>query len=216
MAIRTLQFQGIGFGTSPASITVTANGDQIFSGTVTTVDQPVPVLPNFELTPDQVTLFTFEIDTAFSGQIPMTCTVNNGTVIFGEVLANYIGISNPVYSAEQFATLTNPATTRSQRLAIWTQTASVAFTTEELATLEDPSTSQSAVTQIVNAHGCALYTSGGSSEYGSIDSTDARSNAFIDGVAQLPERGDLPGTWWWTIENGSTLSYNLDVEPAIL
>lgn len=214
MATRTVQILGMGFGSSSARVTATANGTQVFTGTVTTVNQPVPQLPNFDLLPDQTILFTFEIDTAFTGQIPMTCTVENGTVIFGDIQANYVPIANPVYSPEQISTLQNPSTTRSQKLAIWTQVATPPFTAEELATLEDPNTSSATVAEITNAHGCAITVGSGASVYSSIDDTDARSNVVIDGVAQLPDRGDLPGTWWWTINNGSTLSYNLDVDPA--
>jgi hypothetical protein len=214
MAIRTLQFQGMGFGASPATITVTANGQQIYNGTVPTVNQPLPVLPNPALIADQVTLFNLEIDTAFSGQIPMTCAVNNGTVIFGDVLANYIYVYNPVYSAEQIAILINPATTTSQKIPIWSQVANPPFSAEELATLENPSTTTATVGQIVAAHGCRLLIGGGSTQYGIIDSNDARSNVAIDGVTQSPDRGDLTGTWWWSVANGSTLSYNLEVDAA--
>jgi hypothetical protein len=48
--------------------------------------------------------------------------------------------------------------------------------------------------------------------------TDCRSNVVIDGVAQTitPEiRGDLLGTWWWAIQPGSTLSYDLLVTAGL-
>jgi hypothetical protein len=215
MAIRTVQILGMAFGSSTATVVATANGTQIFAGTVTTVDQPIPALPNLDLTVDQVPLFTFEIDTAFTGQIPMTCTVTNGTVIFGEILANYVSVQNPVYTSEQVAILTDPAATRSQKIAVWAQVAIPPFTTEELATMEDTSTtSWVACNEIADAHGCALIVSSGSTTFGTIDNTDSRGNVYIDGVQQTPDYADLPGTWWWTINNGSVLSYSLEVDPA--
>jgi hypothetical protein len=48
--------------------------------------------------------------------------------------------------------------------------------------------------------------------------TDSRSNVTIDGIAQTitPEqRGSLLGTWWWTIEPGSTMSYDLLVTAGL-
>jgi len=215
MAIRTIQFLGMGFGSSPATVTATANGTQIFSGTVTTVDQPVPALPNLALEADQVVLFTYEIDTAFTGEIPMTCAITNGTVIFSEILANYVPIQNPVYTPEQIAILTDPSSTSAQRLPIWTQVATPPFTTEELATLEDPAIAFSTKQQIADAHGCALTVGSGASTFGLIDDTDPRSNVLIDGVAQTPDHSELPGTWWWTLSAGSTISYNMQVDPAL-
>lgn len=216
MAIRTVQLLGMAFGPDPVTVTATANGTQVFSGTVTTIDQPVPVLPNLDLTVDQVPLITFEIDTAFTGQIPMTCVVAGGTVIFGEIFANYVSIPNPVYSQAQLDILSNPASTRADKIPVWTAVANPPFSTEELATLENPATTSATVQQIIDAHNCAGTISSGSNEYQSIDNTDARSNVVIDGVPQTPEHGDLPGSWWWTIGDGSTIAYNLDVDPALV
>lgn len=40
--------------------------------------------------------------------------------------------------------------------------------------------------------------------------SDARKNVKIDGVAQTTTQ-DLPGTWSWTVNAGSNLSYDLDL-----
>lgn len=40
--------------------------------------------------------------------------------------------------------------------------------------------------------------------------TDARKNVKINGETQTPAF-DLPGTWSWTVSEGSTLTYDLDV-----
>ena len=71
MATRTIQLLGQGYGATPAQITVTANGNTVYSGPVNTVNEPVPLLPNTQLSLQNI-LCTVEIDQAFVGQMPMT------------------------------------------------------------------------------------------------------------------------------------------------
>jgi hypothetical protein len=215
MANRTVEILGQGYGASPAQITVTANGNTVFSGTVNTVDQPVPALPNLELNLTN-TLCTFEIDQAFSGELPMTCTVSTGTVIFAQVLANYSGMTNPVYTTPQATIVNNPATTQADRVAIYTQVASPALSQQDIDTLLDPAASMATKDTILAAHNCLPIISSGAGGYVEISKTDARNSVSIDGIAQTPDHGELPGTWWWTINAGSTLAYDLDVMPAIV
>jgi hypothetical protein len=40
---------------------------------------------------------------------------------------------------------------------------------------------------------------------------DARSNVQIDDVLQPVNHETLPGTWWFTVSEGSVLSYDLDI-----
>ena len=90
MANRTVQLLGQGYGASPAEITVTVNGNIVFSGTVNTVDQPLPAQPTSVMLTD--TLCVFELDGAITGEIPMTCAVSSGTVIFTKILSNQVTI----------------------------------------------------------------------------------------------------------------------------
>ena len=217
MAIRTIQILGMGFGSSPASVTASVNGTQVFTGTVTTVNQPVPSMPNFALVPDQVTLFTFEVDTTFTGTVPMTCNVYNGSVIFGEVFGNYIGVPNPVYTPEQVATITDPNVAFGQKLAIYTSVANPPFTPEEIAILQNQSIPYDPnKTDILNAHNCGLQVSGGANEYNVMQVGDVRSDVFVDGLEQNPDYDELQGPWWWTIRNGSTFTCNLEIPPAVV
>lgn len=213
MANRTIQLLGQGYGSSPAQITVTANGNTVFSGTVSAVDQPPPPLPNPALTLAEI-LCTFEIDQAFTGQIPMTCAVSSGTVIFAQICANFVLISNPVYTPEQIAILTSPTTTQAERVTIYTQVAVPSLSQTDIDTLLDPASTPAQINAILVAHNCLPYISSGADGYGPIDNTDARSSVVIDGIAQTPDHGQLPGTWWWIINAGSTLAYQLDVDPA--
>jgi hypothetical protein len=213
MANRTVQILGQGYGSTPAQITVTANGTTVFSGAVNTTDQSLPALPNADLDLTNV-LCTFEIDQAFSGQIPMTCAVSSGTVIFAQIYANYVAIPNPVYTSEQLAILFNPATPGPDRLAIYTQVANPALSETDIATLQNPTTTPEQRNAILAAHNCQEATSSGANGYGAIDNTDPRSSVSINGISQTPDRGDLDGAWWWTINTGSSLAYQLDVDPA--
>jgi hypothetical protein len=213
MAIRTVQILGQGYGTNPAGITVAAGGNTVFSGTVPTVDQPVPALPNAEINLNNV-LCTFEIDTAFVGEIPMTCAVSAGTVIFSSIYANYTTIPNSVYTLAQIDTLNNPATTQAERVAIYIQMAIPALSQAEIDLLSDPATLNAQKNAILVAHNCTPAISSGPSTYGKLAHTDPRSSVVIDGIAQTPKRGELTGTWWWVINTGSTMAYQLQVDPA--
>ena len=215
MTMRTVQILGQGYGSSPAQITVTTNGTTVFSGAVNTVDQPLPVLPNLAVNLSNI-LCTFEIDQSFVGQIPMTCTVSTGSVIFALINANYVSIPNPVYTPAQSATLANPDTTQAERVAIYTQVANPPLSQQDIDTLLDPSSTPQQVNTIRVAHNCMPYISSGASGYGGIDNTDSRSSVTINGIAQTPDRGELPGTWWWTVGTGSSLAYQLDVDPAMV
>jgi hypothetical protein len=94
MTTRTVKMFGLAYGTTPAEIAVTLDGVSVYTGTVTTADEPVPSLPNAELVDTTVQFCNFEIGMDVNGTIPMTCTVLSGTVIFAQILANYCVIAN--------------------------------------------------------------------------------------------------------------------------
>jgi hypothetical protein len=213
MAIRTVQILGQGYGANPAEITVTANGNTIFLGTVATVDQPLPALPNLEIDLTNI-LCTFEIDTAFAGEIPMTYAVSAGTVIFADIYANYISIPNPVYTTAQLETLQDPATSWQDHVAIYIQVAVPPMSQAEIDVLLDKEIPISEKNAIVAAHNCTGSISSGADGYGLIDQTDSRSSVVIDGVAQTPNYSELPGPWWWTVNTGSTMTCQFTVDPA--
>lgn len=89
MTMRTVKIQGLAYGATPASITVTYNGETVFSGEVPTQDAPVPALPDLTLDSQLVDFCTFEIPVEAEGEFPMTCTVHSGTAVFGPILSNY-------------------------------------------------------------------------------------------------------------------------------
>ena len=214
MPNRTVQLLGQGYGSNPAQITVTANGNPVFSGPVNTVDQPVPALPNMDTNLNNI-LCNFEIDQSFTGQIPMTCAVSSGTVIFSLILANYVPIPNPVYTQAQLDVIADPSAPEADKVAIYTQVANPPLSQADIDALLDPAVTPKQKSEILIAHNCQTPISSGANGYGSIDNiSDARSSVFIDGIEQIPDHGELPGTWWWKISLGSTLAYQLDVAPA--
>ena len=93
MTNRTVQVLGSGFGSSPASITATWNGSQVFSGTVYTQSGPVPSLPNLDIALTEL-LFTFEIPMDTAGNIGMTTSVTDSPVVFTLINANYANVAN--------------------------------------------------------------------------------------------------------------------------
>jgi hypothetical protein len=94
MTTRTVKMFGLAYGTTPAEIAVTLDGVSVYTGTVTTADEPVPSLPNLEIANTTVEFCNFEIPMDANGTIPMTCTVLSGTAIFAQIQANYCVIAN--------------------------------------------------------------------------------------------------------------------------
>ena len=46
--------------------------------------------------------------------------------------------------------------------------------------------------------------------------TDGRTNVTVNGVEQNPDRGDLAGPWWWTVNSTATLAYDLAVLAGLV
>jgi hypothetical protein len=88
MTNRTVQIIGYGFGDTPANVTATVSGTQVFSGNVPTVNPPIPPMP------DRAVLFTFEIPMDLVGNIPMSVTIENSPVVFAQIYANYCNVVN--------------------------------------------------------------------------------------------------------------------------
>jgi hypothetical protein len=153
----------------------------------------------------------------------MACQITNGTVVFGVILANYVGTANnyagtpnPAYSSAQIAALTDPSTTKAQAVEIMAQAANPPFTEEELAIMLDPNTPFEIYKQLGEDHNCNITVSSGSTGYGPIDYNDPRSNVYISGIEQFPDYQELKGPWWYTVNDNEILSYDLEVSPALV
>lgn len=87
MATRTIRFMGNAYSTEgDVSVTVNFNNVEVYSGTVTTVNSEVPAHPS-----ESTQLFSFTVSTDVTGSIPMTIAVTGGTLIFNDLIGNYIG-----------------------------------------------------------------------------------------------------------------------------
>ena len=88
MTTRTFRQLGQGYGSNPCQITATLDGVTVYTGAVTTVDQPLPVLPDTSLVISNI-LYTFTRDAHFAGTIPMTIAVAGSPLVLCDTLANF-------------------------------------------------------------------------------------------------------------------------------
>lgn len=213
MTNRTVKIYGYGFGSTPASIEVTLDGNVVYNGTITTTSDPVPTLPDMQLDTETVSICEFELPVTFAGTIPMVCEVTNGTVIFAQIMANYCPIPNPVYTAQEIQTLKDPNTTTAECISIITAHASPPLTAEEITTLE--TTPRNTWGEVLASHNARLYLNN-STNFALINGADdPRTNIAIDGVTQTPDYVQYPGQWWYRVNNGSTLTYDMVVDAGL-
>ena len=239
MANRTVQFYGLGIGSSPAELTAMVDGVTVFTGAIpTTVDS----------SEEHQVLFTCELPVTFEGTKPVSITVNSGMVIFSRVLGNYHAAMSPVITADQWTVLTDPTSTVEDRKAIFlvANASGPVFSDAEIEALgtthidllatpgaiNDPETLRARY-EILKEYNIANFIRDCSNPswpygYGSICASnpcgpdpdtvvDARSNVRIDGLVRTPLR-DRPGsygTWWWTIMAPSLFEFDLNVVPGL-
>lgn len=88
MTTRTVKIYGLGYGPTGADATITFDGTTVFTGTVPSVNAPVPV----DGTPsdDDQLICSFEIPMDIVGTKPMTYSIDSGTcVVLQRIEANY-------------------------------------------------------------------------------------------------------------------------------
>jgi len=212
MTNRTLKFYGLGYGETPASISVTQDGINIYTGEITTTDNSSI---NLQAVENQVVLFTSETPVDFTGTIPMSIEVTNGTVVFAWITGNYSPVLNPAYSAAQLAVLRSPTSTIEERLVVYSAVAVPAFSSEEIAIFETGTSLEK--NAILEAHNASIYVSSGSDEYHYIYQGDERSSVKINGIDATtpdPRPDGQAGTWFWPISQGSVLTYNLNISAG--
>lgn len=218
MTNRTVQLKGYGFGSTPAEITVTVEGVAVFTGSVPTSNTLPPSMPNLGLIAETATLCSFEIPLTFSGEKAMTCAVSNGTVVFAQIEANYTNIPNPVFSSTEYEFAINSSNHISARIDVLSAHASSPFTEDEITKLRstDPA-DQTEQLAIMSAHGVSLNVSSGPTGFHEINlGSDCRANVIINGTPANPvHNSEYTGIWWWKLDNGSTMSYNLAIDSGV-
>lgn len=98
---RTVKIQGLGYGSSPATVNALFDNIlQVYTGEITTVDQPVPTSP----TGNEVTLFAFPVGIDWKGSVGLEITALTGTVTISGVLSDH-NLLEPVGATESFYSL---------------------------------------------------------------------------------------------------------------
>jgi hypothetical protein len=93
MADRTLQFCGYAYGNVPVQLNAHINGQLVFGGAVTTVDEPLPAPDiNMANAPPLFSVTNSLFSTAFSGSYPMTVTVGTAGegIYLSAIKSNYM------------------------------------------------------------------------------------------------------------------------------
>jgi hypothetical protein len=119
MADRTIKTYGKVWGnsSSPATVSITWNGQQVYNGTVPTSDDPPSSQIDFA---DMIVLGTWTIDTSITGSQPLAISVQNGSFLFQTLHGNYGGnivegspgiIVTP--SVDNYTDLSGPSTAES-------------------------------------------------------------------------------------------------------
>jgi len=194
MSNRTIKFLGYGYGSTTCSATVSYNGATVFSGTIPTLNQ-AEIL---RLPAAQVVIFTFEIPVVASGTFPLIINVTGGNSVFIEqIYSNYMPVPNPVYSASDWAIITNSSSTAEQKLAVFEPLAVPPLSEADIAVLQQGTMGPEAQA-VLAAHGISYNVSSGADNYKSISIPQAKSTVVINGSGVAPY--DSPaGEWGWEV-----------------
>lgn len=91
MTTRTFKQLGQAYGTSPVTIVAKIDGEEVFNGTLHTLDQPLPEMP---IVPIKLgwgsPLFAWTAGVGYVGTKPMEITVTGGKLLLSNTVANYI------------------------------------------------------------------------------------------------------------------------------
>jgi hypothetical protein len=80
MATRTIKFYGNVYGSSDVTVRMNFNNVEVHNAAITPDAASLPEAPGTPTT--EHALFTFDLDTSVSGDVPTSVTVTGGTVVF--------------------------------------------------------------------------------------------------------------------------------------
>ena len=168
--------------------TITMNGTPVFEGAFLTQDQHID--PNNGATVEWISTGSVYIDNALAINnyimVPVSITVTSGQIGVALFEWNYAMVENPVYSAEQWAIVTNPESTAAQRLAIYEIVAVPPLTdADKIMLLTTGPDDQAARNTIINTHGLTNYVQDSTQFEWALtpeDSACNRSNVLLNGV----------------------------------
>jgi hypothetical protein len=113
MTTRTFRQFGQAYGATPASITASVGGSVVFSGAISTADQPVPLS---QANISAAELFSWINTVDFAGNVSFSIAVNNSQLLLTDTDADYCSANNtsnfyPFYSYEDSGmTIADPFT----------------------------------------------------------------------------------------------------------
>lgn len=87
MTDRTFQQWAQGYGSTPCQVTCQIDGNTVFSGTVTTLDEPLPSLPDPEFIGPPVA-WSWQDASDFTGTRQFTVSVTGSTLLLAQTFAN--------------------------------------------------------------------------------------------------------------------------------
>jgi hypothetical protein len=87
MTDRTFQQWAQGYGSTPCQVVCQIDGNTVFSGTVTTLDVPLPSLPDAEYMGPPVA-WSWQDSADFSGTKQFTVSVTGSTLLLAQTFAN--------------------------------------------------------------------------------------------------------------------------------
>ena len=153
MTIRQFKLiESLGIGYVPSTGTITMNGTPVFEGTFLNNGTLYELVANGSVYVDNGLAINNYIT------VPMTMTVTSGNIWVPLFSWNYAMVENPVYSAEQWAIVTNPESTAAQRLAIYEIVAVPPLTdADKIMLLTTGPDDQPARNTIINTHGLTNY-----------------------------------------------------------
>ena len=96
MTIRNFRQYAIGLGSTPAQVVFQIDGNTVFSGSVTTLDQPMPSMPDPAFTVDNLA-WTWQDDVEFAGTKSISISVSNSSLLLAGTSAD-----NPYANVETY------------------------------------------------------------------------------------------------------------------
>jgi hypothetical protein len=231
---RTVNFYGYAYGSTPVSLTANINGVTVFSGPVTTVDQPLPApVANINGAPALFSADSGLFPDNFCGAYPMSITVTGGSgIAVQNTYCNYMDTHKIVLgttgSTINGTTLTIGNVISANGTALHCSVTGLGVTANTLVTADSTdggktytiSPSQTVAATDINIVSGLAVTPGNAETFmdcysgdpsNSEGTPDSRSSVEIDGVPQVPPNPTSLGQWTWLVPTGSTLSCAFNV-----
>lgn len=228
MANRTIQFFGYAYGDVPVQLTAVVNEQQVFSGTVATLNESFPT--GYTDMTNAPVLFSVDssalFPTSFAGSYPMTVSVTTGYgVLLRNTNCNYMPTSSPLPDAQftgfiNGTTLTVTSVTAGEIQVgqtvfgngVFQKTRILSGNGSTWVVNKTQEGSETSMTSFVFIAGTADRFSRCFIGTNPDGSSDSRTNVQLNGVPQTTVRTDLnEGEWTWPVPTGSILECDFSV-----